>query len=129
MKHIYDLTQFKDKIKNKRLAVVNAQDETVLEAVYQAHQIGGIYPILLGDKPKIESIIKKDNINFKSFEIIDVKDDTLCAEEAIRMIRENKADLLMKGLIDTKVILRAVVNKEKGIRDKHLLSHVTLFSY
>lgn len=129
MKQISDLIKFKDKIKDKKIVVVNAADETILKTLEKANELTGIKSILIGDEVKINEIIKKENIKLEDVLIIDSKDDTSSSEIAVSLIKDNKANLLMKGLVDTKEILRAVVNKEKGIRKSKLLSHVTMMSF
>lgn len=126
MKNIENLIKFKDKIKGKIIAVVNAHEKTVLQALNKACDLVEIKPILIGDEIKIKKLINDEKLDFKNLEIINIVDDTLAAEKAVLLVRENKANLLMKGLIDTKIILKAVVNKEKGIRNNKLLSHVTM---
>lgn len=129
MKSIKDLIKFKDKISGKKIVVVNAAEATVLKALAEAYKLAGIEAILIGDEQKINQIINEENLEFNKLEIIDLKDDLKAAEKAVEVIKNNKANLLMKGLIDTKVILKAVVNKEIGIRENKLLSHVTAVSY
>lgn len=108
----------------KNMAVVFPHDDQVIEAVIKTAEQGTIHPILIGN----ESIIKK-LIHYHDFEIIDERDETKACQIAVRLVKEGKSDLLMKGLIDTKTILKAVVDKTTGITETHLLSHVGILEY
>lgn len=129
MKQVKDILKIAKKVKKSKLVVAAAHDEYVIEAVNTALELGFIHPILVGNKNKILKIIKDKNFDEKEYEIIDTLDDLHSAEVSVQLIREKKADVLMKGLIDTRVLLKAVVNSETGIKDAKMLSHVALFSY
>jgi phosphate butyryltransferase len=129
MKQVKDILKLINKVKKTRLVVAAAHDEYVIDAVNSALELGFIYPILIGNKSKILSIIREKKFDEKLYEIIDIFDDLLIAESSVKLIREKKADILMKGLIDTRVLLKSVVNSETGIKDAKMLSHVALFSY
>ncbi len=110
----------------KKVAVVSAQDEHTLEAVFRARKDNIVEPILIGDKPKIKEILKKLNESLDEGAIIHVEDDAAAAVRAVELIRENKADFIMKGKIQTADLLRAVVNKEKGLRTGSVMSHLVI---
>lgn len=111
----------------KKVAVACAQDEPVLEAVHNAKELGIINAVLVGDKGKIENSAKTIGMDLKDYEIIDEKDRTKAAAKAVEMVSSGNADMVMKGLIDTATFLRAVLDKEKGLRTGKLLSHVAVF--
>lgn len=121
------LTIAKERPKMK-LSVAAAQDDEVLIAVDSARKLGIIDAILVGDKEKIESIAKAASIDISKYEIVDVKDLKEAARTAVALVSQGKADFLMKGLLGTADILRAVLDKEIGLRTKSLLSHVMLYS-
>jgi phosphate butyryltransferase len=110
----------------RRVAVVAAQDEHTLEAVFRAKQDQIIEPILIGEKPRIKYFLEKLNINGADIQIIHVEDDSSAAIKAIELIHENKADFIMKGKIQTADLLKAVVNKEKGLGTGRVMSHLVL---
>lgn len=110
-----------------KLAVVASQDEGVLEAVVEASDLGIIEPILIGDKEKTKSIGEVMNLSIDDFQIIDEKDLAKAAEIGVKMVREKKANFIMKGLIDTSTLLKAILNKEWGLRTNSLLSHVMVY--
>lgn len=107
----------------KRLSVAVSQAEDVMTAVEQAREKGLIHGILVGDKEETISVCKNLNINPHHYEIIDEKDKNWAARLAVKLIHEKKADLLMKGMLGTARILKAVLDKEIGLRTERLLSH------
>lgn len=111
----------------KKLAVAVAQDDAVLEAVSVAKERNIADAILVGDEDKIKEIAASYNIDISGFEIIDVKDNTEAALTAVKLVHDGKADMYMKGLIDTKGFLKSVLDKEVGLRTGKPLSHVALF--
>ncbi len=111
----------------KKLAVAVAQDDAVLEAVQAAKERDIADAILVGDKDKIREIAASINMDLSGFEIIDVKDTTEAAHTAVKLVHDGKADMYMKGLIDTKGFLKSVLDKEVGLRTGKPLSHVALF--
>lgn len=107
----------------KRVAVVVAQDEHTLEAVFKAKKDNIIEPILIGNKQEIQGILNKLNESLDDNAIINVEDDANAAMKAVELIHKDKADFIMKGKIQTADLLKAVVNKEKGLRTGGIMSH------
>lgn len=113
--------------KKMKVVIAAAQDVDVIEAVYKATTMGLINPILVGDAKKISEVFDKLNISDEGYEIIDEPDLIESAKIAVSIVREGKADFLMKGLIQTADIMRAVLDKEKGLRTDSLISHVMVY--
>ena len=111
----------------KKVAVAVAQDSAVLEAVQAAKERKIADAILVGDEAKIKEIAAELNIDLGDFEIINVEDVTEAALTAVKLVHEGKADMYMKGLIDTKGFLKSVLDKEVGLRTGKPLSHVCVF--
>lgn len=109
------------------LSVVQAQDSETLMAVLEAEELGLIEPILIGNKEEIENILVKFNKNVEEYNIINELDFPKSAEIGVSLVREGKADFVMKGLVESSTILKAVLNKEKGIRSGKLLSHLMAY--
>lgn len=119
-----------EKVKSKeirKVAVAVAQDEPVLEAIRDAKKNGIANAILVGDAEQIEAIAKKIDMDLTQFEVVNVKDIKEATAEAVKLVSEGKAEMLMKGLVDTATFLRAVLNKEHGLRSGKLMSHVAVF--
>lgn len=111
----------------KKLAVAVAQDAEVLLAVDGARKLGLSTAILVGDEALIRQIAQEHNIPLDSYEIIHETDKVQACRTAVKLVRDGNADVVMKGIIDTSVILKAVLDKEIGLRDSPVLSHVALF--
>ncbi len=111
----------------KRVAVAAAEDDHVLEAVHNARLEGMIHPILFGNEAKIKAVCLEIGIDASKLEIHHADSNALASELAVKAVREGRADILMKGLVDTATILRAVLNKEWGLRTGKLLSHILVF--
>ncbi len=127
---IKHLSQLVDLAKNKRkrkVAVAAAGDHHVLEAIQNACLEGIIEPILIGDSEIIREICKELKFDLEGIKIIDEKDSYKASLIATRIIGEGDADILMKGLVSSGVLLKAVLNKEYGLRKGSILSHVALF--
>jgi phosphate butyryltransferase len=111
----------------KKIAVACAQDSDVLKAVNNAYVKGIADAILIGDKEKIELICQEESIDTSNYEILDIKDNAEASLKAVELVSSGKAQMVMKGLVDTAVILKAVLNKEVGLRTGNALSHVAVF--
>lgn len=111
----------------KKVAVAVAQDSAVLEAVKAAKERKIADAILVGDEQKIKDIAASLNMDLSGFEIINVEDTTEAALTAVKLVHDGKADMYMKGLIDTKGFLKSVLDKEVGLRTGKPLSHVCVF--
>lgn len=111
----------------KKVAVAVAQDSPVLEAVNAAKERNIADAILVGDADKIQEIATELKIDLSSYEVIDVKDPFEAALTAVKLVHDGKADMYMKGLIDTKSFLKSVLDKEVGLRTGKPLSHVCVF--
>ncbi len=111
----------------KTVSVACAQDEPILEAVKAAKEKGIADAILVGDEVKIREIAAGLNMDLSDYEIINEPDTTAAALKAVELVHNKKADMYMKGLIDTKGFLKSVLNKEVGLRTGKPLSHVGVF--
>lgn len=110
-----------------RLVVVCCHDEEVLEAVIESYNLGIIEPILIGDIEKTKTIAEKHNLSLDNICLINELDITMAAEIGVKMVSKGEADFIMKGLLDTSILLKAVLNKEWGLRNNSLLSHVMIY--
>ncbi|MBV1756524.1 MAG: phosphate butyryltransferase [Dethiosulfatibacter sp.] len=127
MKNLEELKKSIDKSKKMKLVVVSAEEDNVLVAVEQAYKDGFIEPILVGNEKMITDIIKKNSLSFESVAIIEASDFDEAAEISVKLVSSGKADFLIKGLLDTSIILKAVLNNEWGLKTGRQLSHVMLY--
>lgn len=128
---IKNFAELIDKVKGmpemKRMVIAAAGEEHTLQAAFHARREGICRPILVGDAAKIREILKELNEEVPEEDIYDAPDPEAAAAKAVELVREGKGDFLMKGYLDTKVILKAVVNKETGLGQGRLMSHFTMF--
>lgn len=111
----------------KRISVACAQDDDVLKAIKVAYDKGIVNGYLVGDESEIKKIAKEINLDLSGFEIINILDLAEASLKAVELVSTGKADIVMKGLVDTSIILKAVLNKEVGLRTGNALSHVAIF--
>lgn len=111
----------------KTVAVACAQDEDALLAVENARKTGIVKAVLVGDMEKIKTIAETNSIDLSAYECIDIPDLTEASRKAVELVSTGKAHMVMKGLVDTSIILKAVLDKEIGLRTGNALSHVAVF--
>jgi phosphate butyryltransferase len=119
-------TQFEEKV----VAVAAAEDAEVIDAVVRAVNLGIARFQLFGEKEIISALLdeKQSGISkHEKIQIIHANSAPSAAELAVKSVRLNEADVLMKGNIPTAQILKAVLNKEYGLRTGSVLSHVAAF--
>lgn len=105
-------------------AVVHPCDAASLEGALAAREAGLIAPLLVGPRAKIEAAAEGCGVSLEGLEIVDVPHSHAAAEAAVRLVREGRAEALMKGKLHTDELLEAVLRKEGGLRTDRRLSHV-----
>jgi phosphotransacetylase len=105
-------------------AVAHPCEASALAAVVDAAELKLIAPILVGPRAKIEEIAKTNGIALGSIPIVDAPHSHAAAARAVELVREGKAEVLMKGSLHTDELLGAVVARETGLRTGRRLSHV-----
>src|SRR5512135_1846835 len=127
---ITSLKQIVDRVKGaptKRLAVAVAEDPHTIEAVGRAVKEKLVHAVLTGDRTAIQKVADENKIDTGLFEIIHEPDKDKALSLAIDKVRAGEADFLMKGLLDSSVYIRGIINKERGLLPPgKLLSHVTV---
>lgn len=109
----------------KIISIAASEDEEVLIAADNAVKLSLCDFILVGNKQKTLDIINEHNLkHLKNSEIVNSINNEEAASIAVKLVANNKAHAVMKGLIDTSTILKAVLNKEEGLRSGNILSHV-----
>lgn len=113
--------------KPRRLAVACGEDPHTIEAVGRAVAEGLVQAVLTGNRSKIESVARDNKIDPASFEIVDEPDPGKALARAVARIKAGESDFLMKGLIDSSLYIKAIIDKEKGLlAPGKLLSHVSV---
>ena len=110
----------------KTVVVAAAHDLHTLEAICDAEKVLPIRCILVGNRKKICSIADGMDWKINAAHIIDADDQTECAQRAVSLIRDGRGDVLMKGILETSTLLKAVLDKEKGIRGSGVMSHIAV---
>ncbi|WP_312072364.1 phosphate acyltransferase [Anaerotignum propionicum] len=125
LNNFQDLIEQVKKIEPRKVSVAVAEDEAVLTAVRDAANLGFIKPILVGNKEKICKIA--DEIGFLEFQVIDCENEEEAMKTAVSLVKNKEADVLMKGLVNTAVYMRGILNKEYGLRTGRLLSLLAVY--
>ncbi len=126
MKTIREIIEAARKAGRKRIAVAAAHEESALEAVVDAWKHGLAEPVLIGDLAEIRRLGEKLGADLSSFRMIEEKDYARAAAKAVELVKAGEADMLMKGVLDTSILLKAMLNKENGLNTGRLTSHVAV---
>jgi phosphate butyryltransferase len=110
----------------KRMAIAVAGDTHTLEAALEAKKAGLAVPVPVGNKREILAILDKLGASLPDSDIYDEEDEAAACKTAVSLVREGKAGFLMKGKVDTKVLLGAVVDKTAGLNRGVLMSHIAI---
>jgi phosphate butyryltransferase len=111
----------------KTVAVAESADLPVLESLKEGVSLGIIKPVLFGNKNETCRLAKEIDFDLTDISVIDCQNPKEAAEKAVQYVSGGKAQIVMKGLVGSDVYLRAILNKEWGLRTGSVLSHVALF--
>ena len=104
-------------------AVAHPCDETSLKGAVEAAELGLLIPILVGPRKKIEALANEFSIDLSKYQIVDSPHSHAAAETAVQLVREGKAEMLMKGSLHTDELMGAVVARDTGLRTERRISH------
>lgn len=107
-------------------AVCYPCEATAIESGLEAFKLGLLTPIFVGPKKQIKLIAEQYRLDLKNHQIIEASSEFEAATHSVKLIREQKAHLLMKGSLHTDILLKAVINKEAGLRTGKRITHVFL---
>ena len=110
----------------KRMAVAAAEGVEVLTAVSEAAKLGLVEPVLVGDEAKIRRIIEEQGFALSGCEIVNRADHKQAAETAVELVRRGEAKVLMKGVLVSSILMKAILNRETGIRESKTLNIVSI---
>ncbi len=127
IKKLSELSQMAKSKATQRLVVAAAEDNAVLRAVKNASENGVITPILVGDTTRIKELAAEIGFDLEKIHLHEESNPAAAAVKAVSLIRNNEADVLMKGNVSTGPLLKAVLDKENGLRKGGTLSHVAFF--
>ena len=125
------LAQLKDfldkKHKPKKLVLAASEDAHSLNAVVRAAEQHIVRPVFVGNKEKTEGMAEILNLDISKYELIEENNTYDAVITAVKMVHDKKVDVLMKGKVGTSDMLKAVLNKDYGLRTGKLLSHFAYF--
>ena len=104
-------------------AVAHPCDESSLRGAVEAAELGLLAPILVGPRARIEAVARQCGLDISGYQLVDTPHSHSSAAEAVRLVREGKAEMLMKGSLHTDELLSAVVSREAGLRTGRRISH------
>ena len=104
-------------------AVAHPCDESSLRGAVEAAELGILQPILVGPRAKIEAVAAQAKLDISGYELVDAPHSVAAAEAAVQLVREGRAELLMKGSLHTDELMGAVVKSATGLRTARRISH------
>ena len=126
VKSFEDLEKMAKSKPSRKVALAMAQEADALKAAVNAALSGIVEPVLVGAEKEIKEIAEQESLDISRFAIIETEGETECAERAVELVKKGEADLIMKGRVPTAVIMRAILDKQSGLRGRGILSHVTI---
>lgn len=129
VKNLPELIELAQKDEKQRLVVIAAEDDDVLSAVVEATEKHLIEAILVGDRYKIKDMLEALGAETDKFEILHAEGLEASAVAGLELFNQGRADFLMKGLIDTSILLKNVLKREYGLRQEGLISHVMVYQF
>jgi phosphate butyryltransferase len=127
IKKLDELLNFARTKEKKTIAVAAAHDREVLTAVAEAVGLGIVDAVLVGDKALIVNISEEEGLCINNMEVIDEAEAKRAATLAVELVVSGKAHYIMKGMLNTADLLKAVLHKEAGLKREELLSHVMVY--
>lgn len=127
MKSFADIVEEAKKCPPKKVAIAVAQDGEVVEAARECQENGIANAVLVGDADEIARIAGERGIDISNFEVINEPEIDDAVRKAVQMVHSGEADMVMKGAVQSQIVLRAVLDKNIGLRTGKVLSHVAVF--
>jgi phosphate butyryltransferase len=121
------LDDLKKDVKMKKLAIAGADNPETIETSRKAKDMNICDSILIGNEKRIREIANEINIDISDFELVDLSDPTEISRYAVKLVHDGKADMYVKGSIETRDVLKSVLDKDIGLRTSDLISLVGVF--
>lgn len=112
--------------KRTRICVAAAEDAEILKALEETDRMGLTEGVLVGNRVKILQLLDENGIRVE-FRILDVHDEEAAVRMAIECVKSGEADVLMKGMVNSSVFMKGVLNKETGLRTERAISHMACY--
>lgn len=127
IKTLNELVEIAKSKSTRRIAVAAAADMPVLIAILDAMEAGLVIPILIGNEAEIRKMSSDISLDLTNIEIIDEANPAKSAQIAVKKVKKGEADILMKGLVSSGAYLKAILDKENGLRSGDTISHLAFF--
>ena len=131
MEKITNFEKIKEKLQKQnkmpKMVIAGADNESVIECCRKVKDLKIADSILVGDKQSILEMSSKTNINISDFEIIDIKDENEIAKYSAKLIHDKKVNIFVKGSIETKPMMKAILDKNIGIKADNNISLTSIF--
>lgn len=108
------------------VAVACAHDTEALKAVAEAHALGLARFILVGETDKIRLLADGMGLDLSSFELVDARGEAAGASATVQVVASGRAQILLKGFVDSSVLFRAVLDRDTGLRNGSTVSHTVV---
>ena len=112
--------------RKKTISIAMADDASVLKAIKAIDEKGIAHAVLVGNSERIKAIAKEVDYHITDDMIVHANDESEIAFKAVEQIRSGRANILMKGHISTPILMKAVLDRETGLRKGSILSHVAV---
>ncbi len=108
------------------VAVACAHDREALKAVAEAHKLGLARFILVGNTEKIRHVAEKIDLDLTEFELVEAQGEAGGAAATVAVVASGRAQILLKGFVDSSVLFKAVLDKDTGLRNGSTVSHTVV---
>ncbi len=126
IKHFDDLFSAVRQKKAQKIAIAVPEEIGIIQLVKRSMDDGLAEFILVGDEQRIRELLSDEGLDWSKFEIHNRPDHREAAEKAVNLVVEKQASVLMKGELHTSTFLKAILDKEKGLRTGNLISQITV---
>lgn len=120
------LESLKSSKKKSRVAVVGAANKSVLDSVFQAEKMGIVKPVLIGDEKLVKELIKEFDKNPDEYQIYNCQTGQEAGVIGVELVKTGHADFIMKGMAETKEVLKPVVDKSNNLNTGRTISHMAI---
>ncbi len=127
LKSLEEITEEVKSREKRMVSVAYGQDAHTLQAIEKGVKEGLFNAVVFASKAEVERVASANNVDISLFEVVDVPEENEAIRQAVRAVRDKRADLLMKGLCHTANYMRGILNKEEGLLPPGaILSHATI---
>ncbi|MFV9510771.1 phosphate butyryltransferase [Tepidibacillus sp. LV47] len=127
MKSFQEMLRKINREKVPEIAVAVAEDTEILQAVKEAMDLGIARFHLVGNQEKIKALLSELMIDENQVKVTHEEDPLQASLKAVTLVSQDKAEIIMKGIVPTATILKAVLDKEIGLRTSRMMSHIAVF--